>query len=335
MKERNSTRNRKKEIKMKKIFSLLLIVIIIFSGCKSNDKNLIETSSSIEATTIEVRSKISGDLQKIFVREGEAVKKGDTLFIIDRKELLLQYNQALANYNSALAKYQTILQGVRSEDKAQLRETVRQAEANFENAKKDFERVKNLFENQSVSQKVFDDAKLRLEVAEAQLKSAKENLQKAERGPLKSEIEAYKSQVDAAKSQVELIEKKLNDAVIISPASGYVSLINYDEGELVTAGSLITKITNLDEVYVKVYVNELDLGKIKIGDEAEIKPDAYPDKTFKGKIVFISNEAEFTPKNIQTKEERVKLVYAVKIKVDNPQHLLKDGMLCDVLIHFK
>ncbi|MGB9663845.1 MAG: HlyD family secretion protein, partial [Ignavibacteria bacterium] len=277
-------------------------------------------------------AKVTGELQKVFAREGEEVKKGDTLFLIDRKEIQFQYNQALANYNSALAKYQTILQGVRAEDKAQLREMVHQAEVNFENAKKDFERVKNLFENQSVSQKVFDDAKLRMEIAEAQLKSAKENLQKAERGPLKSEIEAAKSLAEAAKSQVELLEKKINDAVITAPSNGFISLINYDEGELVVAGSLITKIINLDEVFVKVYVSELNLGRIKIGDEVEIKPDAYPDKTFKGKIVFISSEAEFIPKNIQTKEERVKLVYAVKIRVENPEHLLKDGMLCDVLI---
>lgn len=316
---------------MKKLALTCLFLIFVFTGCNSNG-NLIETSSSIEATNIELRAKVTGELQKILVKEGEEVKRGDTLFIIDRKEIQLQLNQALANYNSALAKYQTILQGVRAEDKAQLREMVRQAEVNFENAKKDFERVKNLFENQSVSQKAFDDAKLRMEVAEAQLKSARENLQKAERGPLKSEIDAAKSLADAAKSQVELLEKKLNDAVIIAPVNGYVSLINYDEGELVMAGSLITKIVNLDEVFVKVYVNELNLGRIKIGDEVEIKPDAYPDKTFKGEIVFISSEAEFTPKNIQTKEERVKLVYAVKIRVENPDHLLKDGMLCDVLI---
>ncbi len=318
---------------MNKIIFSFFLFIFVFSGCNSNKKNIVETSSSIEATNIEIRAKVTGELQKTFVREGEEVKRGDTLFLIDRREIQLQYNQALANYNSALAKYQTILQGVRIEDKAQLREVVRQAEVNYENARKDFERVKNLFESQSVSQKVFDDAKLRMEVAEAQLKSARENLQKAERGPLKSEIDAARSLADAAKSQVELLEKKLNDAVIIAPADGYIALINYDEGELVTAGSLITKIVNLNEVFVKVYVSELNLGRIKIGDEVEIKPDAYPNKTFKGKIVFISNEAEFTPKNIQTKEERVKLVFAVKIRVENPEQLLKDGMLCDVLIN--
>jgi HlyD family secretion protein len=318
---------------MNKIIFSFFLFIFVFSGCNSNKKNIVETSSSIEATNIEIRAKVTGELQKTFVREGEEVKRGDTLFLIDRREIQLQYNQALANYNSALAKYQTILQGVRIEDKAQLREVVRQAEVNYENARKDFERVKNLFESQSVSQKVFDDAKLRMEVAEAQLKSARENLQKAERGPLKSEIDAARSLADAAKSQVELLEKKLNDAVIIAPADGYIALINYDEGELVTAGSLITKIVNLNEVFVKVYVSELNLGRIKIGDEVEIKPDAYPNKTLKGKIVFISNEAEFTPKNIQTKEERVKLVFAVKIRVENPEQLLKDGMLCDVLIN--
>lgn len=317
---------------MKSSKIILLFVFSILIGCnKSNDK-LIETSSSIEATNIEIRAKVTGELLEAFVKEGQLVHKGDTLFIIDSREIRIQYNQALANYNSAFAKYQTILQGVREEDKAQLRELVRQAQVNFETAKKDFERIKNLFESQSVSQKAYDDAKLRFEVAEAQLKSAKENLQKAERGPLKSEIEAIKSSADAAKAQVELLQKKLEDALIVSPADGYVSLINFDRGELVAAGSLITKITNLDEVFVKIYVGASELGKIYLGQKAEIKADSYPDKSFKGEVIYISNEAEFTPKNIQTKDERIKLVYAVKIRIQNKNHLLKDGMLCDVIL---
>ncbi len=256
---------------MKWFRAIIVLLILSMFGCNKSDNKIIETSSSIEATNIEIRAKVTGELLEAFVKEGQLVHKGDTLFVIDSKEIQIQYNQALANYNSALAKYQTIIQGVREEDKAQLRELVRQAQVNFENAKKDYERVKNLYENQSVSQKVYDDAKLRFEVAEAQLKSAKENLQKAERGPLKSEIDAIKSTADAAKAQVDLLVKKLNDAVIISPYDGYVSLINFDRGELVTAGSLITKITNLDEVFVKIYVKANELGKIYLGQKVEIK----------------------------------------------------------------
>ncbi|MCX8056046.1 MAG: efflux RND transporter periplasmic adaptor subunit [Ignavibacteria bacterium] len=318
---------------MKKLNILILVLSSLIFSCKNSKEFKLETSGSIQATNIEIRAKITGDLQKILCKEGEFVHKNDTLFIIDTKEILLQYNQAVANYNSALAKYQTIAQGVRKEDIAQLREMVRQAQVNFDNAKKDFERIKNLFENQSVSQKNYDDAKLRYEVAEAQLKSAKENLQKAERGPLSSEIEAYRSAAEAAKAQVDLLKKKLDDAVIVSPSNGYVSLINFNEGELLTPGSLITKIVNLDEVYVKIYISENNLGKIQLGQKVEVKVDAFPDKVFTGEIVFISNEAEFTPKNIQTKEERVKLVYAVKVKIPNKNHLLKDGMLCDVILN--
>lgn len=330
MKEENYSDDKERKIKMKMWKLILTIFIFTLLGCGKSKQEKLETSSSIEATNIEIRSKIAGELKEILVKEGQLVHKGDTLFIIDSKEIQLQYNQALANYNSALAKYQTILQGVREEDKAQLRELVRQAQVNFENAKKDYERIKNLYETQSVSQKVYDDAKLRFEVAEAQLKSAKENLQKAERGALKSEIDALKALADAAKSQVELLQKKLDDAIITSPVDGYISLINFDRGELVNVGSLITKVTNLDEVFVKIYVGANNLGKIHLGQKVEIKADAYPDKTFEGEIVFISNEAEFTPKNIQTKDERMKLVYAVKIRIQNKNHLLKDGMLCDV-----
>lgn len=309
---------------------LIIVILFIFYGCNQRDNNVIETSSSIEATNIEIRAKVTGELLECFIKEGQFVHKNDTLFLIDTKELSLQYEQAIANYNSALAKYQTIVQGVREEDKAQLREIVKQAQVNYDNAKKDFERIKNLFENESVSQKVFDDSKLRFEVSEAQLRLAKENLLKAERGPLKSEIEAIKSTVDAAKSQVEIIKKKLNDAVIKAPSDGYISLINFEKGELIVAGSLITKLINLDEVYLKIYVSSIDLGKVFLGQKTEIKADSYPDKIFEGEVVFISNEAEFTPKNIQTKDERVKLVYAVKIRIPNNEHLLKEGMYCDV-----
>lgn len=319
---------------MRYVFISLFVLILSLTGCKSNDENVLETSSSIEAVNIEIRSKITGELLRALVKEGDFVKKGDTLFVIDNKEILYQYNQAVANYNSALAKYHTILIGVRDEDKSQLRALVKQAEVNFENAKKDFERIKALFENQSVPQKVYDDAKAQLNLAETQLKVAKENLQKAEKGPLKSEVEAVRLTAEAAKSHVDLLKQKLNDAVIISPSSGYVSLINYNEGELVTAGSLLTKIINIEEVFVKIYLSEVKLGKIRLGQEIEVKPDAYPDKIFKGKIVYISNEAEFTPKNIQTKDERVKLVYAVKARVENTNLLLKDGMLCDVIVKF-
>lgn len=317
---------------MKRWQLIFTFIILLLYGCNESNDNIIETSSSIEATSIEIRSKITGELLKSFVKEGQSVHKGDTLFIIDSKEIQLQYNQALASYKSALAKYETIAQGVREEDKALLREVVRQAQANYENARKDFERIKNLFETQSVYQKVFDDAKLKMEIAETQLKSAQENLQKAERGPLKSEIEAIKSAADAAKAQVELLQKKLNDAVIVAPIDGYISLINFESGELVGVGSLITKINNLDNVFVKIYVGAKDLAKVNLGKKAEINADAYPDKTFEGEIVFISNEAEFTPKNIQTKEERVKLVYLTKIRIQNKNHLLKDGMLCDVIL---
>lgn len=317
---------------MKRLIKLIFILIVTFIGCNRNGENIIETSSSIEAINIEIRSKVTGDLIKTYVKEGQLVHKGDTLFELDTKELLIQYNQALANYQSAEAKYKTILQGVREEDKAQLREIVKQAQINYENAKKDYERIKNLFETQSVSQKTFDDAELRLKVAETQLKSAQENLQKAERGPLKSEIDAVKAQLDAAKYQVDFLKKKIDDSKIIATADGYISLINFEEGEIVPAGALITKLINLDEVFLKIYIPEVQLGKIQYGQEAEVRIDAFPDETFNGKIVFISSEAEFTPKNIQTKDERVKLVYAVKIKIDNKDHRLKEGMLCDIII---
>lgn len=313
-----------------KILPILIALTLI--SCSSDRKDVIETSSSIEATEIDIRSIIPGKIKKIYVNEGDFVKQNDTLITLDVEELQIQLKQAEANLRLAEAKLKTILTGVREEDKIQLRELLKQAEINFENAKRDYERIQNLFLTESVSQKVYDDARQRYEIADAQLKVTRENLLKAERGPLTSEIEAGRATVDQAKAQVELLQKKIRDAVIISPVNGYVSLINYEISEFVNPGSLLTKVTNLDEVYAKIYVKENDLGKVRLKQKAILKVDAYPDKDFEGEISFISSEAEFTPKNIQTKDERVKLVYAVKVNVKNPDHLLRSGMLCDVYL---
>lgn len=309
-------------------------MFILFS-CNSNDRNLIETSSAIEATEIEIRSLVTGKIKKILVDEGDFVKQNDTLILIDDEELQIQLKQAEANLRFAEAKNEIVVKGVREEDKSQLRELVNQAEINYENAKRDYERIKNLYLTESVSQKVFDEATQRLEITEAQLRATRENLLKAERGPLLSEIEASKAGVELARAQVEMIKKKLKDAIITSPIDGYVSIINFDEGEFVSAGVLLTKVINLDEVYAKIFVRESDLGRIHLKQKATIRVDAYPDREFEGEISFISSEAEFTPKNIQTKDERVKLVYAVKVKIKNSDQLLRSGMLCDVILKMK
>lgn len=146
------------------------------------------------------------------------------------------------------------------------------------------------------------------------------------------ELKQAKANVERLKANVDLIKKSLNDCFITAPISGIVVKKFLEAGETVTNLSSLIKISDLSQVELTVYVNEKDLPKIKLSQPVDVKVDAYPEKTYKGKIIFISPEAEFTPKNIQTKEERTKLVFAVKVKIDNPEYELKSGIPADAFI---
>lgn len=318
---------------MRIIKLILLLKTCFIIGCSNqNGTDIIETSGTIEAVQVDIKSKVTGELLQIQIREGSKVKSGDVIAVIDDADLQIQKAQALAALNYTKAKYQTMIEGTRSEDKAQLEEFVRQSQLNFQNAKQDYERINNLFETQSVSQKMLDDARLRVEVAEAQLTAAKENYKKAVRGARQSEINAARATVEQAKAAVDAVEKRINDAVVRSPIDGFTTLMNYEKGEIMNAGAVLTRVVDLQSVWTRIFINEIDLGKISLNQEVIIKADSFSDREFKGRISYISPEAEFTPKNIQTKEERVKLVYAVKVSISNDELLLKEGMQCDVLI---
>lgn len=165
--------------------------------------------------------------------------------------------------------------------------------------------------------------------------SALENLNKLRSIARPEELMQAKARLDQAVAAEEIIAKSFRDCFILSPVSGYISKSFFEEGELVQPGAALFKITNLDNIELIVYPEQTHIGKIQINDRADIMIDSFPDKTFKGKIVYISPEAEFTPKNIQTKEERSKLVFAVKIAVENNQNQLKSGLPADARIYLK
>ncbi|MDZ7767498.1 MAG: efflux RND transporter periplasmic adaptor subunit [Melioribacteraceae bacterium] len=199
--------------------------------------------------------------------------------------------------------------------------------------KSDFERIENLFNNQSVTKKQFEDAKTRLTIAEAQFNSAKQNLKKIENFARPEELEQAKAAINAADANVKLLQKRVNDCYVLSPIDGQIVKNFVEIGETVNPQSSLVKVSNQSEVEVVVYIQETDLGKVKLGQKAEIFSDSYEKKSYEGKVTYISPEAEFTPKNIQTKEERTKLVFAVKIKAPNPDYELKSGMPVDAVIY--
>lgn len=320
---------------MKIIKSVLILstLFFLFSCGQKDEKKIIEASGTIESTNVTVSSRTAGDVKAFLFDEGSRVNAGDTILIIDREALDYQLEQALAAEQIAQAQLDLMLKGARSEDIKQAEEIMKQSEINFNSSKADFERYKQLWETKSISKKQFEDMTARYEVAMAQYNSAKENYQKVKKIFRPEEIEQAKGNVKKAKASVDLLKKNIRDSYVVSPISGFVVKKFVEVGETVTPMSSLFKVSNLRTVELMIYVSEVELGKITLGQKAEVKIDTYPDKKYEGKVTYISPEAEFTPKNVQTKDERTKLVFAVKISVDNKNFDLKPGMPADAKIY--
>jgi len=311
---------------------VIILAALIFYNCGGNDKNVIKESGTIEATEVVISSQVSGKVLKLLKDEGAQVKAGDTILVIDRESLELQHQQAVAARDMAKAQYDLLVKGARKEDIAQAEESLKQAETNFNLAKNDKERMDNLFKSQAVTKKQSDDATGRFEVAQAQYNSAKENFAKIKNFARPEEITQAKANFEKAEAAVGLIEKNLRDCSVTSPINGFVVKKFVEEGETVSMMSSLVKVADLSSVELSIYVSETDLGKVKLGQKAEVTVDAFENKTFEGTVEYISPEAEFTPKNIQTKDERTKLVFQVKIRIPNPKFELKSGMPADASV---
>ncbi|MEP0862018.1 MAG: efflux RND transporter periplasmic adaptor subunit [Ignavibacterium sp.] len=316
-----------------KFLSLFYLTVSLFAGCSSNDnQNLIEVTGTIEATNVTVSSKVNGEVISIFKDEGDKVSVGDTILIIDPTIYKIKLREAEALLLSAEAQYELVRNGARKEDIQQAEQLLKQSEINLQTAQNDKIRFENLYQTKSISKKQYEDAVAKYELALAQFNSAKENYSKIQNISRPEELKQVMANVERLKANVEMIKKNLNDCFITAPIRGVVVKRFVETGETVTNLSSLIKISDLTQVELMVYVNEKDLPKIKLGQAVDVKVDAFPDKSYKGKIIFISPEAEFTPKNIQTKEERTKLVFAVKVKIDNPDFELKSGIPADAII---
>lgn len=162
-----------------------------------------------------------------------------------------------------------------------------------------------------------------------QYNSAKQNLNKIKNITRPEEIESAKANLKRNMVSVDLIRKNIEDCTIRSPVDGIVSKKFVESGEYVTPGAAVLKLSDLQKVDLYIYITETELGKIKLGQKADVTIDTYKDKVYNGEVIFISPEAEFTPKSIQTQEERTKLVFAVKISIPNNEFDLKSGMPAD------
>lgn len=311
------------------IFIAILSLIII--GCGENgNKSKLEESGTVETTKVLISSERAGKIKNINFEEGSNVKTGDTLMVIDHELLLIKLKQTKAAEKMAYANLQLFKKGARTEDKKSASKQLTQAELNYESAKKNYERFKNLFEEKVITLKQYEDAETNYKLCEAKLISAKANYEKIKNLIRPEELLKAEANFEQTQARTLEVKKNIKDSFILSPMNGTIVKQYSEVGETVNRMSSLLKISDLSKVEIVIYVSETDLGKIKIGQQAEIKTDTFPDKIYNGAVKYISPEAEFTPKNVQTKDERVKLVFAIKIIAENNERELKSGMPVDV-----
>jgi HlyD family secretion protein len=310
-----------------------IVAVFLLPSCRNQDKReTIIASGTVEAVEVSVAAKTSGQIEKIFVEEGAQVQEGDTLAIVDSASLAIQLRQAEAAVDLARSQLDLLLKGARVEDIRQVEEAAKQAEATLNQASEDLERIQNLYAKESATLKMKQDAETRFQVVQAQHAAAQQALQKVRKLSRPEEVKAAQARLAQAEAGRDLLKKTIDDATIISPTAGIVTHKAREPGEFVGPGITLLTIADLENVRLNIYVTEVDLGRVRLGQQSDVRIDSHPDRVFNGTVIFISPEAEFTPKNVQTREERVKLVYRVKIQIPNPEGILKPGMPADASI---
>jgi HlyD family secretion protein len=307
----------------------LCILLTVSCGRPSRG---ITASGNIEATEVRVSAKVGGELLELGVDEGSQVAKGQPLAQIDHATSDLRLQQARAGVSLAEAQLALLLKGARIEDIQQAQEALVQAEESRRLAKQDSDRMQELYASGSATQKQRDDAAARYVVAQAQYNSAAQALKKLQNLARPEQVQEARARVEQARVAVSLLEKTVADATVTSPLDGLVLQRLVEPGEQLTPGTTMLVLADLRQVELEVFVSEPDLGRISLGQQVGVRIDGPPPNRFTGRIDYISSVAEFTPKNIQTRQERVKLVYGVKIRIQNPQGILKAGMPADAIL---
>jgi len=281
------------------------LVCAALAGCGGKKQAGFAGSGTLEATEVTVSAQTAGQILRLAKDEGDAVAAGDTLARIDVEKLVLQRRQLLASVEEIRANRKPVA------------ETVKQAADNLENIEKSYRRIAALFAQGTATQQQRDDASTKYRVAQSQLESAK------------AQGTTLDAREETVRASIALLDRQIRDGAVIAPLSGVVTEKYVEAGEVVPAGGAVFKIADTRRFWIKVYVSEKDLGLFAVGGGAEVRVDAHAEP-LAGKVTWVSPEAEFTPKNVETKDARAELVYAVKVAIENPPVVLKIGMPAEV-----
>ena len=314
------------------IAAILLAALIIFFRIPANRSSTMKVSGTIEATTVTASFKVGGRVEKRAVDEGESVNAGQLLATLDTSDLEQDVALRRADLRAANAVLAELEAGSRREEIGQARAALERVDAEEKRLTADNARQMELFKREVISTRDYEASQTSLLAIQAQVREAKEHLRLLENGPRPETIRQARARADSIRSALELARNRLADATLLAPTKGSVLAKHVEPGEMVNVGTPVVTIGDLDSVWVRSYIPETDLGRVKLGQRAKVSSDTFPGRSYDGTITFISPEAEFTPKNVQTEKERVKLVFRIKITVPNPRHELKPGMPVDAVI---
>jgi HlyD family secretion protein len=288
-------------------------------------------SGTVEATEAQLGFTTGGRLAELTVQEGDQVRTDQAIAHLDDAEIFARRAQAVAQVASARAGLVELRQGARTEEVAQARARVTAMDERLLDAERDRDRTRALFEGGAVSREALDKAGTAVEIARSQIDQATEQLRLVEAGPRAARIDVQRAQVAQAEAAVRTLDVLLANTTITAPFDGIVTVRHREPGEIVPPGSAVVTVMNPDDRWVRIYVPEPRIGAVHLGMQATISSDTYAAKRYGGEVTHLASEAEFTPRSVQTTEERVRLVYAAKVRIlDDPALELKPGMPADV-----
>jgi len=296
------------------------------------DTGVLAVTGTIEARQVDVSAKITGRIVELAVREGQTVTLGQLIARLDTETLAADVRRAEAALRTAEAQLADLRAGSRSQEIEQARANLRNTEATRVWTERELERTRALHGRELVALQEVERARQAHDVAVGNEAAARQRLDLVEAGPRPLEVDAARSRVEEATAALAMARARLDEARLSSPVNGLVLHKNVEAGETVNPGVSLVTLMNPADLWLRAYVPETDIGRVKIGQAARIAVDAFPGRRFEGAISEIGAEAEYTPRNVQTKKERVNLVFRIKIAVKNLDGVLKPGMPADAEI---
>jgi HlyD family secretion protein len=315
------------------VLGLVVIVVLLALARRQGGPSPVAGSGTVEATEADLGFQAGGRIHDISVREGDRVGMGQELARLEAAEQEARVAVAQAQLDAARAQLQELQRGARPEELRQARSAEAAAREQMQEAQRALERTRALEEGGAVSREALDQARTAFEVARARHEQAREQLAMVRTGARQERVDAQQAAVRQAEAALAQAEAVLANAIIRAPFAGVVTIRHRQPGEAVAPGAPVLTLMDAEDRWVRFYVREDEIGRVALGQRAEIRMDTFPDSTYAGRVTFISSQAEFTPRNVQTAEQRVKLVYAVRVTITGDAgHVLKPGMPADVVL---